>query len=244
VRLGRLRARQGRLEDARALFEGALPSPEAIVGLGELDLLAGDRQAAVEAAERALRNLSGANALDRFTALELLACASGQADAAAELEATAERLGTPYMRARGRLVRARVDLDAGDHTGARCAAEDAVDAFTGCSAPYEAAQARLVLAAALAELGRPGRAEAEERAARDALAALGGGVQAAARGELSPRELDILRLVAQGLSDAQIGGRLFLSPHTVHRHVANIRARLRVPSRAAAVAHATRAGLL
>ena len=60
----------------------------------------------------------------------------------------------------------------------------------------------------------------------------------------SAREVDILRLVAHGLGDAQIAERLFLSPHTVHRHIANIRTKLRVPSRAAAVAHATRHGLL
>ncbi len=58
------------------------------------------------------------------------------------------------------------------------------------------------------------------------------------------REVEILRLVADGLSDAEIAARLFLSPHTVHRHVANIRTKLRAPSRAAAVAHATRLGLL
>ena len=54
----------------------------------------------------------------------------------------------------------------------------------------------------------------------------------------------MLRLVAEGLSDAQIAERLFLSPHTVHRHIANIRTKLRVPSRAAAVAHATRQRML
>jgi DNA-binding CsgD family transcriptional regulator len=37
---------------------------------------------------------------------------------------------------------------------------------------------------------------------------------------------------------------LVLSQHTVHRHVANVRAKLRLPSRAAAVAYAARAGLL
>ena len=62
--------------------------------------------------------------------------------------------------------------------------------------------------------------------------------------ELTPREVDILRLVAQGLGDTQIAERLFLSPHTVHRHLANIRTNLDVPSRAAAVAHATGVGLL
>ena len=54
----------------------------------------------------------------------------------------------------------------------------------------------------------------------------------------------MLRLVAQGLSDADIAEQLVVSPHTVHRHVANIRSKLRLPSRTAAVAYATREGLL
>jgi pimeloyl-ACP methyl ester carboxylesterase/DNA-binding CsgD family transcriptional regulator len=62
--------------------------------------------------------------------------------------------------------------------------------------------------------------------------------------ELSPRERDVLRLVADGLSDADIAERLVLSPHTVHRHVANILTKLGVHSRAAAAAHAARAGIL
>lgn len=62
--------------------------------------------------------------------------------------------------------------------------------------------------------------------------------------ELSARELEVLRLVAAGRSDAEIAEELVLSPHTVHRHVANIRTKLRLPSRAAAAAHAARNGLL
>jgi pimeloyl-ACP methyl ester carboxylesterase/DNA-binding CsgD family transcriptional regulator len=62
--------------------------------------------------------------------------------------------------------------------------------------------------------------------------------------ELSARELEVLRLVAAGLSDSEIADELVLSPHTVHRHVANIRTKLRLPSRAAAAAHAARSGLV
>lgn len=62
--------------------------------------------------------------------------------------------------------------------------------------------------------------------------------------DLSARELEVLRLVALGLSDREIADRLVLSPHTVHRHVANIRTKLRLPSRAAAVAQAARLGLI
>ena len=68
--------------------------------------------------------------------------------------------------------------------------------------------------------------------------------RAATDTDLSARELEVLRLVAEGLSDAEIAERLVLSQHTVHRHVANIRTKLRLPSRAAAVAVATRLGLL
>ena len=53
---------------------------------------------------------------------------------------------------------------------------------------------------------------------------------------LTEREREILELVAEGLTDAQIGERLVLSPHTVHRHVANARVKLGVRSRAAAAA--------
>jgi pimeloyl-ACP methyl ester carboxylesterase/DNA-binding CsgD family transcriptional regulator len=53
---------------------------------------------------------------------------------------------------------------------------------------------------------------------------------------LTVREREVLMLVAQGLTDAQIADRLFLSSHTVHRHVANARTKLGVPSRAAAAA--------
>jgi len=63
-------------------------------------------------------------------------------------------------------------------------------------------------------------------------------------GELSEREREVLRLVADGLSDADIAERLVLSPHTVHRHVANIRRKLGLRSRSAAAAVAVRAGLI
>jgi pimeloyl-ACP methyl ester carboxylesterase/DNA-binding CsgD family transcriptional regulator len=62
--------------------------------------------------------------------------------------------------------------------------------------------------------------------------------------DLSAREREVLRLVAAGLSDRQIADVLVLSPHTVHRHVANIRAKLRLPTRAAAAAEAVRLGVV
>jgi len=61
---------------------------------------------------------------------------------------------------------------------------------------------------------------------------------------LTPRELDVLKLVAQGLSNPDIAQRLFLSEHTVHRHLANILRKLGLSSRAAAAAWGVRTGLV
>jgi DNA-binding CsgD family transcriptional regulator len=61
---------------------------------------------------------------------------------------------------------------------------------------------------------------------------------------LTPRELDVLKLVAQGLSNPDIARQLVVSEHTVHRHLANILRKLGLSSRAAAVAWGVRTGLV
>ena len=61
---------------------------------------------------------------------------------------------------------------------------------------------------------------------------------------LSRREREVLKLLAHGLTDREIAEQLIVSPHTVHRHVANIRHKLGRGSRTAAVAEAARLGLL
>jgi pimeloyl-ACP methyl ester carboxylesterase len=61
---------------------------------------------------------------------------------------------------------------------------------------------------------------------------------------LSRREREVLRLVADGLGDREIAEQMVVSPHTVHRHVANIRRKLGRGSRTAAVAEAARLGLI
>jgi LuxR family maltose regulon positive regulatory protein len=61
---------------------------------------------------------------------------------------------------------------------------------------------------------------------------------------LSPRELEVLRLVAQGLSNREISQRLFLALSTVKGHNLQIFAKLRVQRRTEAVARARELGLL
>jgi len=60
---------------------------------------------------------------------------------------------------------------------------------------------------------------------------------------LTPRETEVLRLLAAGESNAQIGRRLGLSPHTIERHIANLYRKIGARGRADATAYAIRSGL-
>lgn len=115
------------------------------------------------------------------------------------------------------------------------------------------AGATLVPLEGSAHLPWAGDAQSTARALRAFLApdgragagAAGGDVDgASAAALLSQREREVLALVARGLTEREIAEQLVLSPHTVHRHVANVRRKLGHGSRAAAVAEATRLGLI
>ena len=93
--------------------------------------------------------------------------------------------------------------------------------------------------------GRTGAAAEEEATAQIAFAELGAQrAPVASHESLTARELEVLRLVATGLSNAAVAEKLVVSPHTVHRHMANIRAKLGLSSRAAIAAYATREQLV
>jgi predicted ATPase/class 3 adenylate cyclase/DNA-binding CsgD family transcriptional regulator len=113
----------------------------------------------------------------------------------------------------------------------RLRAEMGAEAF---ESQYTAGRS-LGLAGVLAGLEREDTATGQERAAV---------VSGETASVLTPRELDVLKLVAQGLSNTDIAQRLFLSEHTVHRHLANILRKLDVSSRAAAAAWGVRTGVI
>jgi DNA-binding NarL/FixJ family response regulator len=112
--------------------------------------------------------------------------------------------------------------------------------------PYEAARTRELMGLACRALGDEEAAELELAAARRVFGELGAvhdvaridAFRAPAPGGLTARELEVLRLVAEGRTNRAIAGALVLSERTVERHVSNIFSKLRVPSRAAATAYA------
>jgi LuxR family maltose regulon positive regulatory protein len=231
VRLAELRRRQGARKEAAALFARAEGHPLSLLGRAELALEAGDNIAADDLARSFLRRMAREDRLGRAAGLELFVRIDPSSDRARaallELQELARHVATPPLRATAAFAEALVARD-------RERMEEAVDLFESAGQPFEAARARSELAQLTGE-------ERHARAAREALERLGRRREPAI---LTPRELEVLRLVAEGLSDPEIAARLVLSEHTVHRHVANIRSKLRQPSRAAAAAYAARNGLL
>jgi ATP/maltotriose-dependent transcriptional regulator MalT len=271
-RQGRVEEAQALLDRLDAQPLRAMGSKLVLLGRAALALDRGDPTTAIDLAERFLRGVPAGDRVERIDGLELLARAqAARGDHAqatrsmAELRAISDAIATPSLLAMTRHVDGVMAAARGDHEEARRRFEDAIDLFDAGGAPFDAARSRLELANALAAVDRADVAAREARAAltildqigaareRERAAALLRQLEAtsperaehvAAAAGLTRREMEILRLVAQGLSDKEAATALSLSEHTVHRHIANILNKLEVPSRAAAVAQAAQHGLL
>jgi DNA-binding NarL/FixJ family response regulator len=114
--------------------------------------------------------------------------------------------------------------------------------------PFEAARVRVQMGVACREIGDVEAGQLEFDAARATFERLGARAELArlrglrghpaGAGPLSARELQVLRMVAEGRTNKAIARALELSERTVDRHVSSILGKLQVPSRAAATAHA------
>jgi LuxR family maltose regulon positive regulatory protein len=267
ARFADLRRRQGRHREAGELLAQAgghvlVPLVRAALALDD-----DDPSAALGYADKYLRSLGAEQPIQGAAAFELLVpirIRLGELDLAREhharLAEIAAAVDTDPVRAAERCAAGRVAAAAREPEAARRAFDDAVELYERSVQPFEAAQARTALAQTLAGLDRADAALEQARAAFEAFEALGakraaraadrlvarlGGRSAAARrAGLTRREVEVLSLVAQGLSNPRIAERLVVSEHTVHRHVANIYAKLGVSSRAAAPAVAAERRLL
>lgn len=242
--LAELRLRQGRVAEALLLLDRAEPLLLCRLTRAAIAFAERDDAAASEHAATFLRQSPPGASVDRARALELLArstarrghFAEAQA-AAAELERLAGQLGTEPLHAQLLVARAALAASSGDGEGAAVALTDAADLFERGHAPYETGTTRIALAETLDVLGRTREAQRELARGCELLKSLRASGRISA--VLTDREVEVLRLVAAGLPNEQIASRLVLSPHTVHRHVANIMRKLDAGSRAAAVAHAS-----
>lgn len=247
AQLGELRRRQGRRAEAEDLLRQAGYRPAALTSLALLRLDEGEVSLAWSMVDELLRSLSPEQLLERVDVLAVAVAAGSAAgrvtearEAAAELRRIASRVGTPAFRACADAAEARL---AGEH-GAVRQWQDAVRGFHAGGLVFDEAESRLELAAALRVQGEERAAREQEEAAQVVLSSLRGGRGRSPDGlGLTDRQCEVLRLVARGLSNADIAAQLHLSEHTVHRHVANIYTTLDLGSRAAAAAYAVSHGL-
>lgn len=175
--------------------------------------------------------------------------------AADELRALSESLDQPYVLAVAAQTSGIVLLAEEQPAAALVELRRAWVSWRELDAPYDAASARVQVALACRALRDDDGASMELDAARAQFAALGASLDVAIVDRLadpqrpidsfglSPRELEVLALIAAGRSNRQIADELFISEKTVASHVTHILTKLGQPSRTAAAAFAHRHGL-
>ena len=260
AKLGELRRKQGRLDEAEALFQQADPHRLSLMGRAALALDRSDPQAALDFLDRQIRRIGEEDIGERAFALSLRVTAqlmSADTEAAAsslaELESAVSLVGTQPLRAtvnaaQGSVARAQGRLDK-----AKLHYEDAVDLFEASNAEFDAARLRLELVNVLDQLGRDTAgleqaimaqgvfkrlgARAYDERASSVIAALSAGMGKAPSGplpyDLTPREGEVLWLIAAGKTNQEIADDLVLSIRTVERHISTVYEKLNLQGRAA-----------
>ena len=268
IRLADLRVLQGRLEEAGQLLKGLEQHPDAVRTLAAFHLARGDAALARDLLERAtevpdeeVAAIGASTMLGPL--LALLVDVYLEQGYVPEAEQAAKRLdriaraqhGT-YLPAAAALAQGRVCVASGQGD-ARACLNAALDGFAKSQLPMELARTRLEMAYALAERS-PEVAIAEAKAALEdferldaaryadaagaLLRSLGAPIRTGPKGfgALTRREAEVLELVGAGLSNSEIGDRLYITRKTVEHHVGNVLSKLGLRNRAEAAGYALR----
>lgn len=269
TRLASLRLLQGRVDEAAALLAPYEDRPSACEVLARVHLAKGAIDVAEAVARRGLAATGGDTLRigDLRSVLVEIALAGHDLDGAEAHVGALEQLATGTD---SRLLLADADLAAGrlaaarlDSAGARLALERAESHLRDGERPLVAAIVALELAAVLADAGDRGGAIERANAALTGFERLGAvpladranallrsfGLStrasrrgpAAAVGELTERERQVLALIREGCTNAEIGQRLYISAKTAEHHVGRLLGKLGVRSRAEAAAIAAAA---
>jgi DNA-binding CsgD family transcriptional regulator len=253
---------KGELAAAEEAYRGASqlglePQP----GLALLRLVQGRSDAAATAIRRVASTT--VNRLKRMGLLpayiEIMLAAGDVEDArnaCRELEDIARSFDTGVPDAIAAQARGAVDLAEGDAQAALGSLRRAFEVWQRIQAPYAAARVRVLIGVACRALGDEDGADLEFDAARSIFEHLGAapdlaridsltkGVASSNTHRLTPREVQVLRLVAAGKTNAAVAAELFLSERTVERHLSNIFTKLDLSTRTAATAWAYEHGLI
>jgi DNA-binding CsgD family transcriptional regulator len=261
AKLAEIRLLQGRIEEAERLLAGFEDLPETLRASIEIHRMRGEHALAAALLLRRLNRVG-----DTIVAVPLLSTlvevqvaqgdVEGASVSASRLESLAERSGHPRLGAVSALAAGRIAAASGDGS-ARVHFEAALETFGTLEMPLDAARTRIDLARAI-QAEDPDVAGREARVALETLERLGADREADAAaaivrelggpartgpkgiGLLTARELEVLALLAEGLTNAEIAARLYISTKTAGNHVSNLLAKLHLRSRQEAAAYAVR----
>ena len=268
IRLADLRVRQGRLEEATVLLEGLDQHPDAVRTVADLHLARGETALARDLLERSsadpddsLPNVGESTMVGPL--LSLLVDVYLEEERFDQAERSAQRLHRlagaqrgPYLKAAAALADGRICVATG-RGDARGSLHEALEGFARAGLPLELARTRLEMARASGGSSlevaivhaKTALDEFERLDAKryvDSTAALLRSLGAPQRtgpkgtGTLTKREAEILALIGAGLSNPEIGDRLFITRKTVEHHVGSLLSKLGLRNRAEAAAYATR----
>jgi DNA-binding CsgD family transcriptional regulator len=224
-------------------------------GLSLLRLSQGEVDKAVLGIRRALAETQGQlERLDLLPAAVTIMLAAEDIDAArqatTELAGIAAVYTAPGVQAELTAAHGAVALSDGDPATALPLLRSAARSWREIDAPYAVATVSVLIGLACRAVGDEDAAEVELESARSTFARLGArpdqqrveellhDPQAVGPSGLSAREIEVLRLIAAGMTNHAIAVELFVSERTVHRHVSNIFDKLGVHSRTAAASYA------
>jgi DNA-binding CsgD family transcriptional regulator len=262
AKLAELRVLQGRLEEADRLLERFEDRPDALRATAAVHLAKGETALAAALLLRRLGQLG--DGLLAIPLLALLVEVQLKQGNLLEAMATAERLDLIAARSDAIRSQATADLATGTAAAAgglvavaRDRLESATHRFDRLGMPIEAGRARLALASVLSpsepELAihevrrameafdQAGAITLSDQAARD-LRDLGGRARTGPKtmGLLTKREVEVLLVLGEGLTNAEIASRLYISTKTAGHHVSNVLVKLHLKTRTEAAAFALR----
>lgn len=260
-RIAELHRLRGEFEAAEKSYRQAATWDRSQPGSALLWLARGDVEAANTAIRRELAEVHEpgrrVRVLDAYMEIVLVAKDVDAARKASdELLLISKRYDAPLLYALSARALGSVLLAEHKSEAALAQLRDAWKLFDELNAPYEAARTRVQLALACRELKDENTATSELNAARTVFQQLGAAPDVArvesllrkkappGGGTLTDREIEVLRLIASGMTNRGIAGKLRISEKTVARHISNIFVKLDLSSRAAATAYAFQHSLI
>ena len=257
VRLADLKRRQGKWDEAETLLNKVETHPLKLLFHASLCFDKGDYENAQNLAEKYLRRFPINRKAERTTGVELLLriyLKLGKLEEAEtllnELREIAKAINTHPIKAALFSAEGNFNFAKNNYDSARQNLEDAVDIYDKIKSPFETSRTRLTLSEVLIKLNQLTQAEAELNVAMATFKELGAkkdfekakyllknlykdNVNAIDKYEFTGRELEVLRLIAEGKNNEEMAEKLFLSVRTIEKHITNIYNKMGVSGKSA-----------